>query len=163
MNDASVHHGADDRGLGTQLMAIADGAVLAAANADGAYIPQHTRSTEIALAFHGAGHAADTLERLLPSIALLEDASEGLQLARTAIRDLDEGRALLVDDGIEPEDLLARGNGSGVADAIATGTSASYFRHAAAGVRAIACMADSAELAATSLEDLFGAITGRSR
>lgn len=157
MNGFSTQH--DDRGdaatgLAPRLTVIAGDVAHAAAFADGEYIPQMSRESELRRAFSAAGGAAAQLEALKPRIAKLDGGTDGLRLAQYAIDCIEAGRRAIHDGVAVDLDLL--GSGSALADVIATSTAGTMFRQAASGVRGIA---DIATIESVSVDDLFEAIT----
>lgn len=148
-------HGDGATGLATRLTVIADDTSQAATYADGEYIPQMSRESELRRAFSAAGAAAAQLEALKPKIAKLDGGKDGLRLAQHAIDCIEAGRRAIHDGVAVRDDVF--GSGSAVADAIATSTAGTMFRQAALGVRGIA---DIATIESVSVDDLFDLITG---
>ncbi|MCW2923425.1 MAG: hypothetical protein JWM98_829 [Thermoleophilia bacterium] len=147
MADFTGHDGAQVGGaaaLADDLRRVAAEASRAAAFAEGEYIPQETRETEIGHAFGAAGRAALLLEHLAPRIAVLDGGEDGLLLARDALVDLQAARA-------------AMREGALLTDTFASNAASALFDDAAARISGIA---DMATLEGTPVTDLFDAIMG---
>lgn len=125
--------------LAEQLIEAAAAARRAATFADGEYIPQMSRKLELERSYRDAGRAANALEALKPSIAMLDGGDDGLRLAQLALDELEHGRSALR-RGVAIEDGFVRG-GAVVTDAIATGSASAHFREADSTLRGIADLA----------------------
>jgi hypothetical protein len=137
--------------LADQLLTVASFARNAATFADGEYIPQMSRQSELLTALDDAGRAAAVLEQIAPRIAALDGGEDGLRLAHQALMQLGEGRSALR-DGVFVDEQVFHG-GAVVVDAISTGSAGTLFRHAEAKVRGIA---DLALLESLSPDEAFG-------
>jgi hypothetical protein len=137
--------------LADQLLDVARYAKRAATFADGEYIPQMSRQSELLTALDDAGRAAAVLEDIGPRIAVLDGGEDGLRLARQALAQLGEGRSALR-DGVFVDEQVLQG-GAVVADAIGTGSASALFRDAESKVRGIA---DIARLESMSPDEAFG-------
>ncbi|MCW2920870.1 MAG: hypothetical protein JWL76_744 [Thermoleophilia bacterium] len=146
----------NERPLVDQLLDIAGTVNTSAYFADGEYIPQMSRESELERAFIDSMQAGLALEHIAPRIAALDGGEDGLQLAKQALNYIASGRMVLR-DGVAVEHDLVRG-GTLVEDAIATRQAGSMFRDAESKVRGIA---DMALLESLTPDQVFNALANR--
>lgn len=121
----------------------------AATLADGEYLPQMPRESEVAHAWHDASHASAALQYLATRVSCLDGAEEGLRLIKSAIAHLDRGRHTLAktDHSYSADDVFVDIAGPGV-----------LFRDAAQLLRGVA---DLAALEDMSEDDLLEGLLTR--
>jgi hypothetical protein len=126
--------------LAAQLRYLAATADEAGRQAEGSYLLTGNRADELRTADHAASVVIQQLRELMPRIAQDGGEHDGVVIAQRAVRDLVDGR-----------DSLRRG--SGAAEELAAGTAGSLFRHAAAGARAVAEIAEFRSLSPADVDE----------
>ncbi|MCW2962453.1 MAG: hypothetical protein JWM25_1891 [Thermoleophilia bacterium] len=124
-----AHSGGGPAVLAEELRELATSADAAGRFAEGSYLIAGNREHELLSADLVAHGTLQRLQELLPEIVLHGGADDGLRIALRTATDLAGGRESLRGSTGYPSDL-------------ASGTAGSLFRNAAAGVRAIAEIAE---------------------